>query len=203
MIYSEQLGLRRLAALSLLITATLAVGCSQSMSEDLGLARNDGWSQLPLSTTPKDAALEAAVYAAKQWFKIEDVSTEQGVVRTAATEYDQKGGTGRIRDSAIQYRNRMRRTATIVVSPRGGGCIAKCVVRVERLDTADHRVFQDNQRFTDYPTATPIDRDASLSAKQDQAWTPMPRDRSLEMQILDVIRSRLSGDQSAATSAPA
>ena len=175
MINSEHSKLRRLSAFGLLLVMTMAVGCSQSMSEDLGMTRNDGWSQLPLPSTPKEVALEAAVYAARQWFKIEDVATEQGVIRTAATEYDQKGGTGRIRDTALQYKNRLRRTATIVVSSRGGGCLAKCVVRVERLDTSDHRVFQDNQRFTDYPNATPIDRDASLSSSQDQAWTPMPR----------------------------
>jgi hypothetical protein len=194
---------RTIVAFNLLTALALAGGCSQSISEDLGLARDDSWSQVQLPNTPREAGFDAAIYAAKQWFRIEDTSPGQGVIRTVATEYNQKGGTGRIRDTAIQYQNRMRHTATIVVSPRGGGCVAKCVVRVERLDTSDHRVFQDNQKFTDYPTATPIDREASLSASQDQAWTPMPRDRALEMQILDVIRSKVGGAQSAATSSPA
>ena len=69
--------------------------------------------------------------------------------------------------------------------------MAKCRVQVDRLDTADHRVFRRNEQFSDVPNDTPIDSGAGVSAKQDQVWTPMPRDGQLERQILDLVRSRV------------
>ena len=165
-------------------------GCSEMGGSDIGGERTEGWSQAMLPNVPRDEAFDAGVHALRQWFRLEDISPGDGVVRSAVTEYDQKGGTGRIRDTAIGYRNRMRHQATLIVTAQGTGSVAKCMVSVERLDTADHRVFRDNERFQDYPSETPIDRDAGISAGQDQVWTPMPRDRSLEQEILGVLRNR-------------
>lgn len=165
-------------------------GCSEMGGEGLGGERTEGWSQAMLPNVPRDEAFDAGVHALRQWFRLEEVSATDGVVRSAITEFDQKGGTGRIRDAAIGYSNRMRHRATLIVTGQGTGSVAKCMVSVERLDTADHRVFRDQERFQDYPTETPIDRDAGISSSQDQVWTPMPRDRKLEQEILGVLRNR-------------
>lgn len=165
-------------------------GCSEMGGSDIGGERTEGWSQAVLANVPCGEAFDAGVHAMRQWFRLEDVSPGDGVVRSTLAEYDQKGGTGRIRDAAIGYRNRMRHRATLIVTGQGAGSVAKCMVSVERLDTADHRVFRDQERFQDYPTETPIDRDAGISASQDQVWTPMPRDRKLEQEILEVLRNR-------------
>ena len=165
-------------------------GCSEMGGEGLGGERTEGWSQATLPNVPRAEAFDAGVHAMRQWFRLEDISPGDGLVRSAVTEFDQKGGTGRIRDTAIGYRNRMRHQATLIIAAQGTGSVAKCMVSVERLDTADHRVFRDNDRFQDYPTETPIDRDAGISSSQDQVWTPMPRDRKLEQEILEVLRNR-------------
>ncbi|RIK65512.1 MAG: hypothetical protein DCC65_12580 [Planctomycetota bacterium] len=152
-----------------------------------------GWSQTNLPGVSADAAFEAAAAATRQWFSVDEISPETRTVRSRVQEFDQKGGTGRIRDAALQYRNRMRRSATVVVEDTGAGCVAKCVVRVQRLDTADHRVFRDQNRFDDYPTETPIDGEAGVSAEKEDVWTDMPRDRQLEREILDALKLRASG----------
>lgn len=172
---------------------TALAGCSDFGGSGLGGERTEGWSQITLPNVSRDAAFEAGVHAMRQWFRLDDVSADSGVIRSAASEYDQKGGTGRIRDAAIGYRNRMRHQATLIITDQGTGCVVQCCVAVQRLDTADHRVFRDNSRFQDYPNETPIDRDAGISSSQDQVWTDMPRDRKLEQEILGVIRNRVAG----------
>ncbi len=171
----------------------ISVGCTEADSGGILGPRTDGWSQAALPNVTRDAAFDAGVYAMRQWFRLEEIAPETGTIRSATEEYQQRGGTGRIRDSAIGYPNRMRRTATLVFQDTANGAIAKCIVRVQRLDTADHRVFRDNVRFQDYPGDTPIDRDAGVSDRQREAWTDMPRDRSLERDILDLVRNRVSG----------
>ncbi len=174
-------------------------GCSEADSGGIFGQRTDGWSQVALPNVNRDVAFDAGLYAMRQWFRLEEIAPETGMVRSATEEFQQRGGTGRIRDTAIGYNNRMRRTATLVLQDTGTGSIAKCIVRVQRLDTADHRVFRDNERFQDYPGDTPIDRDAGVSAGQTEAWTDMPRDRTLEREILNLIRSRASAVDASAS----
>lgn len=167
-------------------------GCSESRGPGSTLGRESGWSQATLSNVSRAAAYQAGVYAMRQWFRLADASPADGVIKGMPEEYEQKGGTGRIRDEAVGYRNRMRRTAMVVIQETPTGCAAKCRVQVERLDTADHRVFRSNEQFGDVPNETPIDREAGVTPRQEQVWTAMPRDRDLERQILDVLRAELS-----------
>lgn len=177
--------------LALILGWAPLAGCSELAGEGLGSPRAEGWSQVALPKVSRAEAFDAGVYAMRQWFRLENVAPEGGLVQSSLSEYDQKGGTGRIRDAAIGYRNRMRRQASLVVEDTQNGSIARCIVKVERLDTADHRVFRDNEQFQDYPTETPIDRDAGISARQDEVWTEMPRDRGLEREILSVLKNRV------------
>ncbi|MEK6642769.1 MAG: hypothetical protein AABZ08_02580 [Planctomycetota bacterium] len=165
-------------------------GCSGLEEPSPSRARNEGWATIRLPNTSRADAFEAGQYAMKQWFRIEQVSPVDGQIRSAMAEYDQRGGTERIRD-AVKTKNRMRRSASLYVQEQGTDCIARCIVRVQRLDTADHRIYRDTNQFVDYPNETPIDRDAGITAEQDQVWTDMPRDRRLETDILNVLRSKL------------
>ena len=178
-------------ACALVVPALYGCSASEDREPGTGGGAESGWSQMALPGVTRDAAFDAGLYAMQQWFRVEESSADSGVIRSASEEYDQKGGTGRIRDSAIGYRNRMRHRAMVVIRPLGEGCVAKCRVQVDRLDTADHRVFRRNEQFSDVPNDTPIDSGAGVSAKQDQVWTPMPRDGQLERQILDLVRSRV------------
>jgi hypothetical protein len=171
-----------------------AAGCSDLQPPGSGGGRMTGWSQIRLPDTSPERAFEAGLYAMQQLFPIAKNSPAEGLIRSATVEYDQKGGTGRIRDDAVGYRNRMRRTATLLIVERETGCIAKCRVRVQRLDTADHQVFRRNEQFDDVPRETPIDREAGIRPSQDQVWTDQPRDRELERQIRNLLRSRVMGE---------
>lgn len=185
-------GRRSPATYLVLLFVSALAGCSDLGGSQIGSPRAEGWSHVNLPKVSSAEAFDAGVYAMRQWFRLENISPEGGLVQSAMSEYDQKGGTGRIRDTAIGYRNRMRRQATLVVENSPNGSIARCMVKTERLDTADHRVFRDNERFQDYPSETPIDREAGVSARQDEVWTEMPRDRGLEREILGVLKSRVA-----------
>jgi hypothetical protein len=172
----------------------LAGGCSEIDRAELRRTKTEGWAQLRLPGTSKQAAFDAGVYAMRQWFNLRSVSAERGLIEAIPAEYEQKGGTGRIRDAAIGYTNRMRRTGAMMVEDRGTGCVVKCRIGVQRLDTADHRVFRQNEQFGDLPTETPIDREAGVSPQQNRVWTDMPRDKSREREILAVVRNRVTSD---------
>ncbi|MFH1417507.1 MAG: hypothetical protein ABII12_04375 [Planctomycetota bacterium] len=180
----------RPALMGLMILALTAGGCSDLDAPDTAKGRSGGWAQIRLPNTARPAAYDAGIYAMRQWFRLEETDPERGLIQGAPAEYEQKGGTGRIRDAAIGYKNRMRRTAVMFVKPDAEGCVVSCRVGVQRLDTSDHRVFRDNQRFNDLPNETPIDHDAGIRPSQDQVWTEMPRDREMERQILAIVREQ-------------
>ena len=185
-----------LAALAILggLALTGMAGCSQSGDGVFSpRPRVEGWSQRQVPGVTLDEAVTASAAAVRQWFPRTDVRVSNyGLIRTGAVEYSQKGGTERIRDS-IGYRNRLRRSATIEVRPGENGCVVKCVVERQRLDTADRRVFQQNDSRNDVPNETPVTRgDAGLRVDQQDAWTDMPRDRALESDILSAIVARMT-----------
>lgn len=169
----------------------LLCGCGDFASAPIQSARTEGWSQAQLPGVSQDAAFDAGVYAMKQWFRLEEVSPSLGQIRSVPTEYTQSGGTDRIRDTALKFRNRMRRTATLAVLGGDDGAVARCEVRVQRLDTSDYRIFKDMDRFDDYSSETPIESGAGATPEQRETWTDLPRDRKLEGEILSVIRNRL------------
>ncbi len=181
-----------LLALSFIVCGA---GCSDAPRTKTSGGRAAGWTPTRLPNVSKAQAFDAGVYAMRQWFRLAETSPSDGVIRGTAEEFDQQGGTGRIRDGAVGYRNRMRRIAALTIREQDGGSVARCRVQVERLDTADHRVFRRQQQFGDVPNETPIDREASVSAEQNQVWTPMPRDRNLERQILALLRDRALGEE--------
>ena len=185
-----------LLALVLLSAAIGTAGCSSARSTPvITRAGTADWSQIRLPNIPPGDAYDAGVYAMRQWFRLAVTDPVEHVIQSVPSEYEQKGGTGRIRDTTIGFRNRMRRTGMLVVQDLDGGCIVKCKVATQRLDTADHRVFQSNQQFADVPNQTPIQGEASVSPSQNQVWTDMPRDRGLEQEILGIVKNRLTGNE--------
>lgn len=190
-------------SIGLALLSLAVAGCSSSRSTPvITRASTADWAQIRLPNTAPGEAYEAGLYAMKQWFRLAVTDSVEYVVQSDPSEYEQKGGTGRIRDTAIGFRNRMRRIGTLVVQAYDGGCIVKCKVATQRLDTADHRVFRSNQEFADVPNQTPIQGEASVSPKQEQVWTDMPRDRGLEHDILGIVQNRVTGGKQPAEAAP-
>ncbi len=170
-------------------TALGGFGCADPVDSMGGSQRAGGGRQLRLANVSVDRAFEAGTYAMQQWFRGVDPRPSGGLIRGLATEYTQSGGTERIRD-VIGFPNRMRRRGTLSIQALGDGCRLICRVDRERLDTSDHRIFRQQRSINDLPNQTPIERDAGLTASQEQAWTSLPRDRALEQDILELIRSR-------------
>lgn len=179
---------------AVIVAACPAVGCSD-MNDPLELdpARGSGAMSRHLPGVSTEQAFDAGVHAMRQWFHRLDQRPVEGLVKGMPTEYTQAGGTERIRDS-IGFRNRMRRIGTLSIRPRGGGCVVSCRIDRQRLDTADHRVFRQNEERNDLPNRTPLERDAGLNADQEQVWTDMQRDRALERQTLDLVAARATGN---------
>lgn len=156
------------------------------------------WSRERLDAASSDRAFEAARYALRQWFTIDQASASDGLLTTFPVEFEERGGTGRIRDAAVSYRNRVRHRATVRVMGAEPDVSVECVVIRERLDTADHRVFAMNRQFDDVNNQTPISGEGATSPSQNEVWTEIGRDRKLERDILNVVRERLSGGPAAA-----
>jgi hypothetical protein len=157
------------------------------------------WTRDRLAQVSDEAAFEASRHALSQWFRIDDTQSSR---RRLVTFYDQsviQGGTGRIRDDTVGYRNRVRRRGEIRLTPRDGATVVECRVQRERLDTTDARMASRQRSYDESPTDTPIQYEAGVSAEQAQVWTDIGRDRELERQILDVVQARLGGRRPAAS----
>lgn len=185
--------MRSAAARAILVACAIvlagAPGCSELSATSGADGAGGGATPLKMPNTTTNAAFDAGLNALRQYFsQVQDLRLEGRLVSGWA-EYDQKGGTGRLRDATLNYRNRLRRRATLWISPAEPGAVAKCQVRTQRLDTADHRAFEQQQQFNDLPNSTPIDREAATTTDQNQAWTEMQRDRQMERELLQVLSS--------------
>ncbi|MCK6456663.1 MAG: hypothetical protein L6Q92_09070 [Phycisphaerae bacterium] len=179
-----------------ILAGILSVGCDPAdRRADIPRA---GWTSQRIEAGSEADVFEAARFAVSQWFRINEARPSEGMITTYPNETEERGGTGRIRDDAIGYRNRIRRLATVRVRKTGAGVATECVVVRERLDTSDMRVFETNRQFNDVPNQTQISGEGATSARQNEVWTEVGRDRALERDILRAIRDRLAQPQRSA-----
>jgi hypothetical protein len=171
--------------------ALVAVGACNGPEQRGSRTGDTSASMRRLPGTSPDVAFDASVEAIREYFTQAFPSRDLGTVESPMVEYEQRGGTGRFRDTAIGFRNRLRRKATIWVAPAEAGSVVRCQVRVQRLDTADQRTFQSQQQFNDVPNETPIEREAGVDPSKEQAWTELERDTALERELLSVVMSRV------------
>lgn len=170
-----------------------AAGCSEMWQSPAPQSTAAGWTPLALPGTSPDAAYEAGLRAMRQYFPSVKTVSAGRVIESGAAEYTQEGGTGRFRDGALKYKNRMRRMATLQITETASGCLVQCQVRRQRLDTADHRTFRQQRMFEDVPNETPIDRGDSADPSQSEEWTEMQRDTALEREMLEVLFNQVPG----------
>ncbi len=174
-------------SLSILLSAGVACNDPQRSGRDAG---EGGASMRRLPGVSSDIAFDASVASIRELFGQAFPNRGSGTVESPMVEYEQRGGTGRLRDDAIGYRNRLRRMATIWITPAESGSVVRCQVRVQRLDTADRRTFQSQREFNDVPNATPIEREAGVDPAKEQSWTDVSRDTALERELLSIVMSR-------------
>jgi hypothetical protein len=141
---NTKLEINRLSAswIACLLILLTAAGCNNTGSEGVvDRPRVEGWSQRRASGVTVDRATEATKTSLQQWFG--HVNVQPGstlLVQGGPSEYTQKGGGDRIRDT-VGFNNRMRH-ATVQIRAVDDGCQIQCVVERQRLDTADQRVLQ-------------------------------------------------------------
>ncbi len=177
------------------LLAIVTTGCSDSDARvgDRRSGGSGGATPQTYRNVSMDACIDAATIVTRENFGLVRVSAGSGTIEGGPQSFTQRGGTARVTDPALKPNYNMRRIGTIWLTEADGGITANCQVRVQRLDTADYRSFRTHDEFNDLPTATPIDGDAGLSADQREAWTELPRDNTMERQILGAIYRRLHG----------
>jgi len=181
---------RRIASLVIPFGFALLTGCDNADPRLTDIPRQN-WSRQRFPGATDKQIFAAAEFAVRQWFGVKGADVDAGIITTYPLEEQERGGTGRIRDTAIHYPNRIRRRATVRLLPESGVTVVECVVIKERLDTADMRVFEKNRQFDDVNNQTPIQTEAATSARQNDFWSEVGRDRGMEQRILDVVRERV------------
>lgn len=174
-------------------------GCSDLITTPAPRTREEGASSLRLANVAPDVAFDEGILTLRQRFRTVEALRANGRIESGMVEYDQKGGTGRIRDDTLKFKNRMRRKATMWINDSETGVVVRCQVRVQRLDTSDHQFFRPHNEFEDIPNETPIDRDAGISTDQKEEWTEMPRDVGLERELLRILSTRVASAGDSAT----
>lgn len=173
--------------------ALVVVGCSNNNNGITERNTSGGATPQTFRNVNTEACLDAATVVIRDQFGNARVSANNGTVEGGPQSFTQRGGTERVADAALKPTYKMRRFGTIWLTPTDDGVIANCQVRVQRLDTTDYRSFRTHNEFNDLPTGTPIDGDAGLRADQREAWTELPRDNTMERQLLGAIYRRLHG----------
>lgn len=171
----------------------IAAGCSNSNSGVIERRGTGGATPQTYRNVSMDGCLDAATIVIRENFGAVRTSATTGTIEGGPQSFTQRGGTARVTDPALKPAYKMRRFGTIWLTQADGGVTANCQVRVQRLDTTDYRAFRTHDEFNDLPTATPIDGDAGLRADQQEVWTDLPRDNTMERQILGAIYRRLHG----------
>lgn len=185
MVYGNSLQAGRLLVL-VAATAGLVAGCAADA--DLGYTVRT----LPLASD--DQAIAAAEQAFREHFRIARTSSSAEILvelKAEPAERLQRGGTGRLRDGMVAVPTRVRRVGVLRLARQGEQLRALCQVLQQRLDTSDLEMFRRDQQRDDFPTDTPIDRDA-VTAEQNAVWTDMGRDLALEREILASLIERLA-----------
>ncbi len=195
---------RATSGAALLSLGLLTVGCSEmggGMGSDFSGLGSTGMKRQNMcaknDVTSQEALEIGRRVLAKQGFRLKSVDSDQLRIETQPTEQSVRGGEGRIRDSVVKMPNRVRRTATLEFSTRGEDLQAWCQVKIERLETADFRVFQQQRNSEDAPLQTPIDREAATTAKQNTVWSGAGRDESMEREILADLHDRIQAYKTA------
>lgn len=184
----------RLVAVAALYAATLCTGCSDTPPVELYQSR--------LIDCP--APVEVLRAAADELrLDFGRVSVDEAALRieTQPAEFVSNRQTGSARD-LVGVKSTLRRSASFVAQPRGGQTLARVRIDIERLDiTRDAFLVPSEDRLSDRPNVTPIERDAATSTEQNRYWTRVRRDSQMERALLDALSQRFAA--SATTSAPA
>lgn len=113
-----------------------------------------------------------------------DVSSGVLTAQPASGEGRERSGPRPLR---LSSRNITRRVAEVQVESAGETVSVYCQVLVQEQTTQAYRLLAHEQRGSDTPTDTAIDRDAATTTEQNTVWRTVRRDRDGERRILAAI----------------
>lgn len=139
-----------------------------------------------------DAVLLEAYEVLKREFAGATLDRERRMVVSDAVEFTSTRETGTASDF-VGVPNTLRRIAIVTCEGSGHTTMTRVRVDVERRDTQRRQVMQrEETQFGDTPRQTAIERDAATTPRQNDVWTRVRRDRTLEQQILADIENRFA-----------
>lgn len=175
-----------LTCAALLLSGGLTGGCASTRTP------TELRASLPITgATPAEVMLAAEEVLGREFARL-DVDRQAQTITAEPTEYVASASTGTAGD-LYGRRSRMRRTASFATESRGGTTRAWLRIDIERQDTQRSRVMQRTSgRLSDTPGYTPIEEDAATTTEQNEVWTRVRRDRTLERDLLREISDRFA-----------
>lgn len=150
----------------------------------------------PLTFTVRQIAIDdrvtlmdvAQAVLVDEGFEIDQVDAAGLVVTTQPQPVSIRDGqTQRFR---LSSRGRRRRIVMVRFAHEATGTKIYCRVAVEEQTTQTHRFMFDDDRGSDVPRETAIDRDAATTAAQNTVWQLVDRDETTERRIVAAILFR-------------
>ncbi len=187
-------GASRWCAAGAILIALISAGCASPGDATRYLAR-------VIPQTPANSVQRQAELLLRREFGRVTVDSAAGRLETSPTEFVATSGSGSSRELYGGPAN-LRRKAVMLIESRGPDALARLRIDVEREDTLSQETMHPGQnRLSDSPAYTSIERDAATTPTQNRVWTYVRRDRALERQLLDEL-SALFGADSPSPTAP-
>ncbi len=140
------------------------------------------YSYLRLPDTSRAQAFAAAEQAMSERFRIAREDSVAGII-TAVSDPLPTEQSHRLRD-VVGLAPTQRRAATAQVMSAASGAEVWCRVVIERYETEDRYLFDQDRRGTDVPNETAADRGGATTPEQNALWQVERRDRVTERSIL-------------------
>ncbi|RMF79035.1 MAG: hypothetical protein D6744_09490 [Planctomycetota bacterium] len=176
----------RTALTGSLLLLVVSTGCTAPGAARGSLTRH-------FADVSPDEAYAATQIVLREHFRRVTADHTRMKLESQPVEYRTSRDSGTSRDL---YRGStlMRRTAHASVSGHGdAGATVRLRIEIERQDTRRAEVIRpDENRLTDAPGYTPIERDAATTREQNTVWTFVRRDLRLERELMRQIEARLA-----------
>jgi hypothetical protein len=178
------------------LPAILAAGCDSLQPPERTVSQNPGdyaGERLPGITMA--AARQAAVSVLKSHFRLDSDASNGAVIRSRPQDSTGRGDSEapRVGEVLTGRGGRHREIAEIQLAERGNDIMARCQVRVQRLDTAQRRAFAMQRGGDDRPSEMPTNQSPAVSSRAPEEWVNVGRNRELERTILNQIAESLAG----------
>ena len=151
-------------------------GCAEEMQ---GTTR-------PLGDVDYALAFETSQEVLSDYFSIASADARTGVIRTRPRMIDNP------QDRLLLSGAPARQIATLTLRPQGNEVHATLSVLIQQRGTETFgAVARTRENYSGVPDQTPAELEGATTPEQNETWTTTRQDKSLEVEILGLIRDRL------------